>query len=115
MDEFDDGGEADGLGGGLLIEAAGDEEEDGAEAFAAVALEVLGDLGDGLDAGDGLEAELLLHALEILRDEVLNFTRAESETQFAGSHRLPQVYPFDRLARKPRVSQFWPVWRRRSS
>ena len=60
----------------LPLEAAqfgGEQHQRGTQPFAPASSQVLTDLGDGLNAGDALQAKLLLHLLEVSAHQVEDF------------------------------------------
>ena len=80
VEHFNDGAEADAAGGGggrVAAEGLGrEQEEHGADAFAAAGHEVGGDIGDDLDVRGGLGGELELDRVEVVPKEVEDLFRA---------------------------------------
>ena len=70
VEHLDDGAEADAGVAGAAEGLGGEQEEQGADAFAAAGDEVLRDVGDDFDFGGGLAGELLLDGGEVVAEEV---------------------------------------------
>ncbi len=70
VEHFDDGAEADATGGAAAEGLCGEQEEHGADAFAAAGHEVGRDIGDHFDVGRGLGGELAFDRHQIVPEEV---------------------------------------------
>jgi hypothetical protein len=66
-------GHADARGAGAVEGACGEQEEHGADAFAAAGHEVGGDVGDDGDGRLGLLAEFLLYQNEVIAQKIEDF------------------------------------------
>ncbi len=70
VEHFDDGAEADAGVGVAAAGLGGEQEEQGADAFAAAGHEVVGDVGDDFDVGGGLAGELGFDGGEVVAEKV---------------------------------------------
>ena len=62
------------------------QNQDGAQPLAAAGLQVLADRGERFHRGDGLEADLALHLVQVLADQVENLDGGERLADFAECH-----------------------------
>src|ERR1700744_370138 len=72
---FDDGAEADGALAEEAHHVGGEQKNGWADALAAALAQILGDLGDGADAGGGVTAQFLLNGYEIIPQQLKDFSR----------------------------------------
>ena len=70
MDHFDDRAEADHALAFVALGLGGEQEQGGPDPLAAALAEVVGDLGDGGDIGDGVAAELALDGAEVVAQQI---------------------------------------------
>ena len=70
VDHLDHGGHADQRGAGFGEELAAEEDEDGAQAFAAAGLEILTDVSNGVGGGDRFKSDFTLDFIEVCTDEI---------------------------------------------
>jgi hypothetical protein len=73
VDEFDHGSEPNRSRPLKTTQFGGEQHQGGTQSFAPAASQVLADLGDGLNAGDALQAKLLFHLLEVSTHQVEDF------------------------------------------
>ena len=73
VEHLDDGAEADAGLTGAAEGLGGEQEESGADSFAAAGHEVGGDVGDDVDGRGGLAGELVLDGGEIVAEKVEDF------------------------------------------
>ncbi len=89
VDHFDDGGHADQAGVRLGAEEfAAEQDQDGAQALAAARLQILADVGDGVDRSHRFQADFALHLIQVVANQVEDFERGERRTDVAERHGL---------------------------
>ena len=82
--------QADGARAGVAKLMRGQQQQRGANALAAALAQVLGDFGDGADAGGGVAAQLLLDRHEVFPQQLEDFSRRRYR-------QCAQVYRFSRF------------------
>ena len=63
------------------------QNQDGTQPLAAAGLQILADVGEGFHRGDGLQADLALHLIQVRADQVENLDGGERLADFAECHR----------------------------
>ena len=86
VDHFDHGGHADQRGAGFGEKLAAKQHQHRAQALAAAGLQILADVGDGVDRGDGFEADFALDLIEVVADQIEDFERGEGLAELAECH-----------------------------
>ena len=75
MHHLDNGAEANRGWTGVVKQMRGQKQQRRANAFAAAFAEILGDFGDGADAGGGVAPQLLLDRYEVFSQQFENLFR----------------------------------------
>jgi len=77
--------------GGIAEQAATHQQQDRPQPLAPVALQIAGNVRDGVHAADRLQAEDTFHLLQVVGHQSGDFARGERQAQLSGRHRMPQV------------------------
>ncbi len=73
VDDLDDGSEAHGSATLVVEQLGGEQKQSGAESLAATLTQVIANLGDGLNVGNTIAAELAFDGLQVLTEKVEDF------------------------------------------
>ena len=71
----------------LGAQFAAQQNQDGAQPLASAGLQILADIGDRVHRGDGLQADLSLHLVEVFSNQVENLDGGECLADLAECHR----------------------------
>ena len=83
VDEFHDGAQLDGGGPAVAGQLGGEQQQGGAQTFAAGRLQVLADGGDGVHRRHRFHGDLLFHLLQVVLDQVENLPSCQRLSQLA--------------------------------
>jgi len=93
MHQLDDRAQPDHAGAGIAQRAGSKQEKRRADALAAAAAQILGDLGDGVDGRDGVAAEFELDGHQVIAEQIEDFP-CRCYRECAQCARVPCSFPF---------------------